>query len=158
MTHGTQFWTYLFEAVELVDWKCLGQGKTFLTVFYWRSMNTTVDVSSQYARADLGITFRASAALLRCTLRCRLLSMMNLCLCFYFWVYNMVESIYLLCLAVSRLKGVLVTWPDSAWVKRRIGYPCLSVEFQCHSSGGGGAAHIQTPNPAGGSGRGSCGA
>ena len=39
--------------------------------------------------------------------------------CFYFWVYSMVESIYLLCLAVSRLKGVLVTWPDSAWVKRQ---------------------------------------
>ena len=29
--------------------------------------------------------------------------------CFYFRVYSMVESIYLLCLAVSRLKGVLVT-------------------------------------------------
>ena len=54
--------------------------------------------------------------------------------CFYFWVYSMVESIYLLCLAVSRLKGVLVTWPDSARVKRRIGYHCLSVARQCHSS------------------------
>ena len=131
MTHGTQFWTSLFGAwayqlkissygtVELVDWKCLGQGKIFLTVFHWRSVNTTFDVSWQYARADLGITLRASAALLRCALRCRLLSIMNLCLCFYFWVYSMVESIYLLCLAVSRLKGVLVTWPDSAWVKRQ---------------------------------------
>ena len=28
--------------------------------------------------------------------------------CFYFCVYSMVESIYLLCLVVSRLKGVLV--------------------------------------------------
>ena len=96
MTHGTQFWTSLFGAwayqlkissygtVELVDWKCLGQGKIFLTVFHWRSVNTTFDVSWQYARADLGITFRASAALLRCALRCRLLSIMNLCLCFSF--------------------------------------------------------------------------
>ena len=41
-------------------------------------------VSWQYARADLGITFRASAALLRCALRCRLLSILNLCLCFSF--------------------------------------------------------------------------
>ena len=31
---------------------------------------------------------------------------------------------------------LLVIWPDSAWVKRRIGYPCLSVERQCHSSVG----------------------
>ena len=43
-----------------------GQGKIFLTVFHWRSVNTTFDVSWQYARADLGITFRASAALPRC--------------------------------------------------------------------------------------------
>ena len=118
MTHGIQFWTSLFEAwayqlkisfygtVELVDWKCLGQGKIFLTVFHWRSVNTTFYVSWQYARADLGITFRASAALLRCALRCRLLSIMNLCLCFSFGVQTSGEYIYLLCLAVSRLKGV----------------------------------------------------
>ena len=47
MTHGTQFWTYTclkhepiswkiswYGTVELVDFKCLGQGKIYLTVFH----------------------------------------------------------------------------------------------------------------------------
>ena len=48
---------------------------------------------SAVAGADLGITFRASAALLGCALRCRLLSIMNLCLCFSFGVQTSGEYI-----------------------------------------------------------------
>ena len=63
-------WSKSLSVKEFVvghSWACglriPGQGKMFLTVFHWRSVNTTFDVSWRYIRDDFGITFSASAAL-----------------------------------------------------------------------------------------------
>ena len=76
-----------------------GQGKIYLTVFHrrcvvttflclWSLVNTTFDVSWRYIRADLGITFSASAALpIDAPYAVDTLSIVNLCLCFSFGVY-----------------------------------------------------------------------
>ena len=54
----------------------------------WSRVNTTFDVSWRYIRADLGITFSASAALpIDAPYAVDTLSIMNLCLCFSFGVY-----------------------------------------------------------------------
>ena len=106
-------------------------------------MNTTFDVSWRYARADLGITFRASAALpIDAPNAVDKLSIVNLCLCFYFCTVQHGGDIYYVWLYLgSRDSKSYLTQGSIGYLTRllqrekdALAIPTVVVERQCHSS------------------------